>query len=477
MELPGFISGAYKLQSTNINAQRCVNLYPQLDESGTGKNVAALLGTPGLTLFATLDAGAHPVRGMITTAKGRMFAVTTTTLWEVMADGSKVSRGTLNSSNGYVGIADNGIQLMLVDGPNGYQYDLNTNALTTLPDFPGGVTVTFLDGYFIFNQGIDSQEFWSTNAYATTIDPTWFASAEGSPDSLRVVLSDNKSLLWLFGGSSTEVWYDAGAQAFPFARIQGGVIPFGLAADRTPALVSNTVAWLGKNAQGQGVAYIANGLNPQRISTHAMEQEWQSYSTIADATSWTYQQDGHEFWVINFPSGRTSWAYDVSTQLWHQRAYTGTYGLERHRGEMHVEAFGKHILSDYATGKLYVLDRFALNDTGTPISRIRSTPFVSDELKNIFFSKFWLDMEVGLGPGGAPIGSPEPQCMLRWSDDGGHKWSDEFWNGIGAIGDTKKRVMWWRLGRTRQRVFEITITDDIPVAIINAFIETRVGVS
>jgi hypothetical protein len=38
----------------------------------------------------------------------------------------------------------------------------------------------------------------------------------------------------------------------------------------------------------------------------------------------------------------------------------------------------------------------------TRITRIRSTPFVSDELKNIFFSKFWLDMEVGLGKDGVP---------------------------------------------------------------------------
>ncbi|MGO4212172.1 hypothetical protein AB4043_15250 [Terriglobus sp. YAF25] len=102
---------------------------------------------------------------------------------------------------------------------------------------------------------------------------------------------------------------------------------------------------------------------------------------------------------------------------------------------------------------------------------------MSDELKNIFFSKFWLDMEVGLGADGVPIGTPEPQLMLRWSDDGGHKWSGEYWRGLGARGDTYKRVMWWRLGRTRQRVFEIKITDDVLVAINDAFIEMKGGVS
>jgi len=475
VELTGFIGGAYKLQSASINCQRCVNLYPQLDESGTGKNVAALLGTPGTTLFATLDAAKHPVRGMLATAKGRLFAVTFTTLWEVMSNGTAVNRGTLLTSNGFVGIADNGQQLMLVDGLNGYQFDLSTNMLTMLSGFPGGVTVTFQDGYFIFNQGIDSQVFWITDAYSTTINPTWFESAEGSPDTLRVVLSDNKSLLWLFGTSSTEVWYDSGAQAFPYARIQGGVIPFGLAADRTPCLVSNTVAWLGNNAQGQGVAYLANGLNPQRVSTHAMEQEWATYSTIADGTSYTYQQDGHEFWVINFPSGNATWVYDVSTQLWHQRAFTGVRGLERARGDMHVEAFGKHIISDWQYGKLYVLDRFALNDVGTPISRIRTTPYTTDQLKNMRFSKLQLDMQVGLGPGNAPIGNPAPQCMMKWSDTSGKTWSNEYWKSLGAVGEYNTRVIWRRLGLSRQRVFEFTITDDVLVAINNAYIEVSEG--
>ncbi|MGO4518403.1 packaged DNA stabilization protein [Terriglobus sp. 2YAB30_2] len=479
MQLKGFVSGAYKLQSTNINCQRCVNLYPQLDESGTGKNVASLLGTPGLKTFATLDAGEHPVRGMLTTSKdGRLFAVTSTTLWEVMSDGTSISRGTLNSSAGFVGIADNGGQLMLVDGPNGYTYDLAANTLTSLADFEangGGSTVTFLDGYFLFTRP-RSQVFVITQPYSTDIDWTMFASAESSPDGLLVALAD-KELLWLFGTSSVEVWYDSGDATFPFQRTQGGVIQFGLAAARTPVRLANTIAWLGKNEQGQGIVYMANGLAPQRISTHAIEQDLATYSTIADATGYSYQQEGHEFYVLNFPSGNKTWAYDVSTQLWHERAYTGARSLERHRGEMHVEAFGKHILSDYATGKLYILDRFSLNDAGTRITRIRSTPFVSDELKNIFFSKFWLDMEVGLGADGVPIGTPEPQLMLRWSDDGGHKWSGEYWRGLGARGDTYKRVMWWRLGRTRQRVFEIKITDDVLVAINDAFIEMKGGVS
>jgi hypothetical protein len=61
--------------------------------------------------------------------------------------------------------------------------------------------------------------------------------------------------------------------------------------------------------------------------------------------------------------------------------------------------------------------------------------------------------------------------MLRWSDDGGHTWSNEHWTGTGAYGDYKKRVFWRRLGMTvklRDRVYEISGTDPVKVMILGA---------
>ena len=471
-QLTGFIGPSYTLQSTNIQCQRTVNLYPQIDESGTGKNVASLLGTPGLRLFATLDV--NPMRGMITTSKGRLFVITYQTLWEVMQDGSKVNRGTLTSSAGFVGIADNGQVLMLVDGPNGYSYDLTSDMLSMpIANFPGGATIAFQDGFFIFNQP-NTQVFWITNAYSVIVDPLNFASAEGSPDLLLCLLSDHE-MLWLFGSNSTEVWYDSGDPLFPFTKVQGGSIQYGIAANRSAVRFNNSVAWLGQSEAGRGVFYQSQGLQASRISTHAVEQAIAQYPTISDAVSYTYQQDGHEFYVTNFLSGNATWVYDADTQLWHERAYTGVHGLERQRGEIHVEAFGLHIVSDYATGKLYVLDRNALNDAGTSITRIRTSPYVSNGLKNLFVSRLQLDIETGIGPDGE-TGTP-PQCMLDWSDDGGRTWSNQYWTSLGSIGATLTRAIWRRLGRTRQRVFRVTITDDCKVAMVDAFISVTAGMS
>jgi hypothetical protein len=113
MQLRGFVGPSYTLQSTDIECQRTLNLYPQVDESGVGKNVAALLSTPGLVLKWTL--AATPRALFVTANAGRLFAVVNTKLVEMFANGTTVERGTLLSSGfDRVGIWDNNANLLML---------------------------------------------------------------------------------------------------------------------------------------------------------------------------------------------------------------------------------------------------------------------------------------------------------------------------------------------------------------------------
>jgi hypothetical protein len=61
--------------------------------------------------------------------------------------------------------------------------------------------------------------------------------------------------------------------------------------------------------------------------------------------------------------------------------------------------------------------------------------------------------------------------MLRWSDDGGHTWSNSHWRSMGKTGTYGTRVIWRRLGMTlklRDRVYEVSGTDPIKIAIMGA---------
>jgi hypothetical protein len=182
--------------------------------------------------------------------------------------------------------------------------------------FAGAVGCGFLDGWFVYNQP-DSQIFWVLDSTSTTVDPLYFASAEGSPDNLVTLIVDHREV-WLFGTNSVEVWYDAGLPDFPLARIQGAFNEIGCLAAYSVAKLDNGLFWLGADARGNGIVYRSKGYSGERVSTHAVEWQIQQYSTLSDAVGYTYQQDGHSFYVLNFPNANTTWVYDVATGAWHE---------------------------------------------------------------------------------------------------------------------------------------------------------------
>jgi hypothetical protein len=119
-------------------------------------------------------------------------------------------------------MSDNGTQLFVACNGPSFIYNSLTLQFKQIddPDFPGAVTVGYLDGYFVFNEP-NSQRIWITSLQdGTSIDPLDFASAEGSPDGLVSILVDHREA-WLFGTNSVEVWYDSGAADFPLSPVQG----------------------------------------------------------------------------------------------------------------------------------------------------------------------------------------------------------------------------------------------------------------
>jgi hypothetical protein len=107
------------------------------------------------------------------------------------------------------------------------------------------------------------------------------------------------------------------------------------------------------------------------------------------------------------------------------------------------------------------------------IRRLRQTPHLSAEEVTLFFSKFQLDMETGVGlTTGQGI---TPQVMLQWSTDHGHTWSNEHWIESGPIGAYRWRAIWRRLGRARDMVFRVVISDPVKIALIDAYVDVAQG--
>jgi hypothetical protein len=428
-----------------------------------------LYGTPGLTRLAETTAEAG--RGLYVAA-GRLFAVVGATLYEIGSDGTATARGTLSpaSGSGRVSMADNGTVLVVVDGTYGYQFTLATNAFAQItdPDWPEATHVAFHDGYFVLNKSGTGQ-FVITDLYGTGVDPLDFATAEGAPDDTVALLVDHREL-WLFGEETTEVWFNSGAADFPFARLDGAFIEQGCAAPFSPAKMDNAVYWLSKDRAGHGHVMRAQGYQPQIVSTRAVEHAIQGYSTISDASAYTYQQEGHSFYVLTFPTADRTWVYDAATQLWHERSYWSS-GEHRHRGECYAFAFGRHLVLDYSNGRIYELDLDAYTDDGETLRALRRTQHQSAEGRRLFWATLQVEMESGVGLSSGQ--GSDPQAMLRWSDDGGRTWSSEHWRSMGRLGEYRTRAIWRRLGQSRDRVYELVITDPVKRVIVDAWADVE----
>lgn len=470
---PGFIGPAYKARSTNFDAQRSVNLYLEKSESGSSINSVMLVGTPGLRPYQTLTGQA--VRGLIAFTPEAAFAVVGRYVHRLNSSGIVIATlGTIENGITPVSMASNGQVIFFVTGNKGYSIDPATNILAEFVNvnFHGADRVGFINGSFVFNEP-GTSNFWAMEPYSLTLNGTSFGNAEGSPDGLVSLIVGHKEL-WLFGTATTEVWYYNGdTTTFPFAPISGAFIENGCIAKNSVAKSDNTVFWLTANEQGQGMVVRADGYRPARISNHAIEREIALYSVVDDAIAYTYQQEGHDFYVITFPTADTTWAYDSSTGAWHERKWRkadGSFG--RHRSNCHMYFGRKNIVGDWESGNLYQLDLDYYTDNGNPLARVRTSPYPPQEQQRVAHHSLTIMMETGVGT--IPPGQgTDPVAMLRWSDDGGHNWSNERRKKIGKIGKTKSRVRFTRLGGSNNysnRCYELTITDPVKVCITGAII-------
>ena len=463
----GLVGPTYQQRSLPFDAQRTINFWPIFDQMG--KEVSALYGTPGLSLFTT--AGAQGQRQAFTSSNGRCFFVGGSILYEVLADGTNVNRGTLLSSFGNVSMDENSTQLGICDGRKLYTftYSTNTFAQVTDPDLPANVGfLTVIDGYFVVNELNTGRFYISAIGDGTSWSALDFATAESNPDELRAV-KNALGQLWLFGKNTTEIWTNTGASSFPFGRISGAIMEVGIIAPHSVQDLDNSVFWIGRDSRGGGIVYRANGFVPQPISNEPINIALQKATDIENITSWTYQEDGHTFYALTGGGLETTLVYDITTQQWHERSYNNNGNLSQHLAQCVTYAFGKQLVGDRRNGKIYDMSLAYYSDDGEDIVSERIYTHLSDMDRRIRYNSLEISMEVGVGNlNGA---SQDPLISLQLSKDGARTWSNWFTTRIGKVGQYLTKVAFRRLGIADQMTFKIRISAQIKKALTGSYLQ------
>ena len=139
------LGSAYVARSVNVAASRMVNLFPEIVPEG-GKEPAFLQRAPGLRLLASVGSG--PIRGMWAFGD-YMYVVSGDKLCKVDTLYTVTVLGTVSGTSGPVSMVDNGTQLFVACNGPSYIYNTATHVFQRITDsdFPGAVTVGYIDGY------------------------------------------------------------------------------------------------------------------------------------------------------------------------------------------------------------------------------------------------------------------------------------------------------------------------------------------
>jgi len=489
-----FIEIKYIVNSTTFTYETLVTTSSLAETAGdvetTGES--PILGIP-------IDS---PCKGIHHTSTGRLFAVFSNNLYEIYSDGKYEAKGaSLGISPNDVSMADDGKSLVIVNGFEYYVFDLDLETSQVVDTFATAgfrypSKVVAINGRIVIinndrdenpgNPGDvanDNKFYWSDILNAAVIDPLSFASAETSFDPIIGMVA-NEDDLWLFGPNSYEVWRVDGNLDLPFSFVGGTGSQIGCGAPKSITTIGNQVFWVGSSTAGDGIVYMSQGYSAQRISNHAVEYQLAKMVDTSDCVGFTYQQEGHVFYIMNFIQGNKTFVYDLTTGLFHERSTReiDTNNQNVWAPRFATYAFGNVIVGDSLTARLFTLDldRYLEYD-GRPLVREFVSPIYHEDYREVIYKEFQIDFESGQG---IQFGLPntgiqqgqgtDPQVMLQYSNNAGRTWSSERWTSMGKIGEYQAKARWRMLGRSAKRVFRIMISDPVKVCILGARIITEV---
>jgi hypothetical protein len=468
-EVEGFVGGDYESRAKVAANQACINTFPEAVHVMDAAQLV-LTPVPGLVSFASgLDATA---RGLFA-EDGRCFAVFGPTLYEIDSTGSPTVRGTMLEDTKPVTFAtngDGGRELFITSADRGYIFDLDANTLTQVRA-SGSEVGGVLNGKFVTLDAATSTMALSDNLDGTTWDTVQEIQRTSATDPW-VGFYIHEQEVFLFGKKTGEVYYDAGASPVPFRQRPGAQFDIGVEAVHSFARLGNSFCWLGSSAQEAGGIYMMRGYEPVRISNPAIDYQVElirDAGGVDDAVGWSYGQEGHEFYLISFPQDGRTYAYDLTTGIWHRRQKwdSMTSSWKQYRALFHAIVFNRNLVCDALGGAIYDFSTATYVDAdGEELRRVRRSPHMGQENALIFYDLFELYLEEG--PGVATGQGADPEVMMRYSNDGGRTWSSWRTRKAGKIGEYGTRARWLRCGSGRDRVWEIAMTDPVGYLITGA---------
>ena len=443
----------------------------------------------------------------------------------------------LNTYTGDVFIDENiASEIAICDGTDLWIYNFLSGAATkaVLPNSPGTTQpmrpgyVTYHDGYFIVpdlrssawflsqqNQGLNW--FWSAGSQEVN------GAIQTKPDNAVAVLRapGKGNLIYVFGRNVVEMWYNNGAQLFPYARSTSESIDYGCLSSTTIAAMDNFIAFLGVNEKSGPVIMVSTGSGFTRLSTDGIDFKLADVVFPDRSYGFFYKSDGHTLYQLTFydPKDNFTLLYDFNTK----KFFYLTDELMNHHIAESVAFFNNtYYFVSIDDGSIYELNsKFTTYDYTVPSNfRVNpNTPIVQeiprmricnsarqDDTSRFIANSLTFVVEQGVDPfypasqlfyltgeDGVVLAQESaegfignflsqeivddpyvPRIDMAISKDGGETFGSYVSKDLNPLGERKNRVVFWKLGASNDFVAKFKFWSKYRVTVSDGVIQARV---
>jgi hypothetical protein len=352
--------------------------------------------------------------------------------------------------SGDVTIAENNAsQIGICDGLNIYIYDYSTGAFSTLTPTALKFTpgwISFQDTRFISVDKITGQWVLSEEGNGLnwtdpdgTDNAPYFGEFQTKPDKAlaAVPMPSKGNMLLVFGSTVTEIWYDTGAQLFPYQKNTFSNFDYGCLNPATIAALENMVVWLGGNNQAGPTIMYSDGSSITQISTDGINFQLANLSNPKSSYAFLFRQDGHLIYQITFVEDNLSYAYDFNTQKFFTLCDPD---MNHHIAKRVAFLDNKYYFVSIKDGNLYELNSQFTDADGEELVRIRICKPLRNAQQNYFVvNNLTFTIEQG-------IYSDIQRIDLSVSKDGGMSFSSYVSKTLNPLAKRKNRMNFWNLG-------------------------------
>lgn len=432
MQIP-ILNGIFTDNDPSVRVSYPKNLIPVAQKSGVSNGF--LRPADGIVSSGT---GPGVDRGGINW-NGVLYRVMGSKLVSIDSSGTVTTLGDVGGTTELVAMDYSFDRLAIASNNNLFYWDGSTLTQVTDSDLGTVVDMVWIDGYFMTTDG----EFLVVTDLDNplSVNPLKYGSSEIDPDPVKA-LEKLRNEVYAVNRYTTEVFNNVGGDFFPFQRKNGAQIEKGCVGTQACCIYMESVTFVGGGRNERPSVYMCtNGIaNP--IASREIDDILENYTEAQLSLIKMEARNDRDSQLLYIHLPDQTIVFDVAaSQALGEKVWFTLLTDTLYRARNLVYVYDAWQVGDPSSSAIGYLTDTIGSHWGAVVTWEFGTSIIYNESRSAIFNK----LELVSLTGNVALGK-DPKISTSYSLDG-KNWSLPKYINVGSIGDTLKRLVWFRQGK------------------------------